>query len=182
MVLTDFFKNILNVNTTPSGLSAAAGDFSGFQESFASSTIISGDATQLFLSNTPDFISSGAFTQAITNLIKNSFVDVTNRNLIALGDASRDASRALEDERIVRENQRKEDNESAQNRQIQINQLNERLSLQVQELGQSLSELSESFSSGSFDPIKLLTDNPLIGGIGIGGLAVGAVVLLLVLR
>jgi len=48
----------------------------------------------------------------------------------------------------------------------------------VTELGESL----KGISAGGFDPIKFFTDNPLIGGIGIGGLLVGGVVLLLVLR
>ena len=64
------------------------------------------------------------------------------------------------------------------NTQIVVSHINEILHRQVQERGEALSNIGSS----DFNPIKFYTDNPLIGCIGIGGLAVGAVVLLLVLK
>ncbi len=117
-------------------------------------------------------------TNRILEGINNSFLRVTERNLIGLGEASLDISSALNENITIREEQRKIDVEQVENQQIQINVLNERLSKQVSELGESLSNIG----SGGFDPIGFLTDNPLLGGIGIGGLLVGGVVLFLVLR
>ena len=99
------------------------------------------------------------------------------RNLLGLGGAAVDISGALSEQVTIREQQRAFDQEALRNTQIQLEGINERLSRQVTELGQSLQG-----GAAGFDPIKFFTDNPLIGGIGIGGLAVGAVVLLLVLR
>ena len=117
-------------------------------------------------------------TQAIIDNLKKSFFDVTRLNLIGLGEASVDISKALNEQITIREQQRAIDVETVSNQQIQINQLNERLSRQVQELGDSLKDIG----SGGFDPIKFFTDNPLFLGLGVGGLAVGGVVLFLVLR
>ena len=148
------------------------------------------DVTQKFLANTPDFISSGESTQTIIqNLQQRSFLlnlpqfnlnEITKNiaNLIGLGEASIDISTAVNEQITIREEQRKRDIEQVNLLAIETGQLNERLSRQVQELGESLSNLGQ----GGFDPIKFFTDNPLIGGIGIGGLAVGGIVLLLVLR
>ena len=111
-------------------------------------------------------------------LLKNSFFDVTRFNLIGLGEASLDISKALNENITIREQQRAIDIETVSNQQIQINQLNERLSRQVQELGEAL----KNIGSGGFDIIKFFTDNPIFAGIGIGGLAVGGVVLFLVLK
>jgi len=118
--------------------------------------------------------------QRIANLGQLSFgtQSLVTENLLGLGQASLDISSALNENITIRENQRAIDQERANNLQIQLNSANERLSTQVQELGRALQNIGQ----GSFDPISFLTENPLIGGIGIGGLAVGAVVLLLVLR
>jgi len=103
---------------------------------------------------------------------------VVTQNLLGLGRASIDISQALSEQVTIREQQRAFDQETARNTQIALGQVNERLSRQITELGDSLSGIS----TGGFDPIKFFTDNPLIGGIGIGGLAVGAVVLLLLIK
>lgn len=95
-----------------------------------------------------------------------------------LGEASIDISQALSEQVTIREQQRVFDQEALRNTQIVVGQINEKLSRQVTELGESL----KGISTGGFDPIKFFTDNPLIGGIGIGGLVVGGIVLLLVLR
>ena len=70
------------------------------------------------------------------------------------------------------------DVEQVKKQKIQINKLNERHSKQVSELGESL----KNIGSGGFDIIKFFTDNPIFAGIGIGGLAVGGVILFLVLK
>ncbi len=136
-------------------------------------------ATERFLANVPQSISSGASTQTIIdNLKESNLVNIISRNLIGLGQASIDISSALNENITIRENQRAIDVEAVKNQQIQINVLNERLSGQVSSLGESLSKITTE----GFEPIKFLTDNPLVGGIGIGGLAVGGIVLLLLLK
>lgn len=135
----------------------------------------SGDpTTQTFLRNISTF-EAPAF-ELPTSIFDTLRTNVAN--LIGLGEASIQISSALNENITIREQQRAIDTEAVRNQQIQINTLNERLSSQLQELGESFSNIG----SGDFDPIKFFTDNPLIGGIGIGGLAVGAVVLLLVLK
>jgi len=121
---------------------------------------------------------STSFNRILDGLQSSNFLLRTQINELALGQASIDISKALNEQIVERERQRAVDNETVSNQQIQINVLNERLSKQVQELGESLSNIGQ----GGFDPIKFFTDNPLIGGIGIGGLAVAAVVLFVVLK
>ncbi len=103
------------------------------------------------------------------------------QNLLGLGEASIDISQALNEQITIREQQRARDQEALRNQALLTESINQRLSQQVTQLGTSLTDLSKVSQTG-FNPLKFLTDNPLIGGIGIGGLAVGAVVLLLVLR
>jgi len=103
---------------------------------------------------------------------------VTTFNLLELGDASKDITDALNEQITIRENQRAADQEAARNRQIAQTSINEAFTNTLADLGKSFSDLGQ----GGFDPIKFVTDNPLLGGIGIGGLAVGAVVLFLVLK
>jgi len=142
---------------------------------------ITGQSISTQVASSPIFQQSASIFQNILSGggLPESFKEsVVSQNLIGLGQASLDISSALNEQITIRENQRKIDNESLQNTQLAIGQINERLSRQVTELSKSFSEIN----TGDFDPIKFFTDNPLIGGIGIGGLAVGAVVLLLVLK
>ena len=170
MVLTEFFQNILNVSgrlTEPSNVTFQS---SAFAESIKGTTFVTTDVLR------PSIIPDS--TSIIIENLKNQFFDLTRLNLIGLGEASLDISSALNENITIRERQRAEDVEQVNNQQIQINQLNERLSKQVSELGESL----KNIGSGGFDPIKFLTDNPIFAGIGIGGLVVGGVVLFLVLK
>jgi len=121
-------------------------------------------------------VTTELFDRFTTSL--SSVFTAASQERVLLGEASIDISQALSEQIAIREQQRVRDNEALQNTQIAIGQINERLSTQITELGDAFKDLSVS----SFDPIKLLTDNPIIGGIGIGGLAVGAIVLLLLLR
>jgi len=103
---------------------------------------------------------------------------VTTANLLGLGQASLDISKALNEQITIRENQRAIDQEAARNNQILQNSINEAFTTTLGDIGKSISDIGK----GGFDPIKFITDNPLLGGIGIGGLAVGAVVLFLVIK
>jgi len=98
---------------------------------------------------------------------------VVTTNLIGLGQASLDISGALSEQVAIREEQLARTQESIRNNQILQTSINEQFTKALGDLG---------LGQGGFDPIKFFTDNPLIGGIGIGGLAVGAVVLLLLLK
>ena len=95
-----------------------------------------------------------------------------------MGEFSSGISSALNENITIREEQRARTNEAINNNTLFTDSVNQRLSQNVQELGDSIKNIGQ----GGFDPLKFLTDNPLIGGIGIGGLAVGAIVLLLVLK
>ena len=170
MVLTEFFQNILNVSGKLSQPSNVTFQTSAFAKSIKGTTFVTTDVLR------PSIIQDS--TSIILENLKKSFFDVTRFNLLALGEASLDISQALNENITIREQQRAIDVERVSNQQIQINQLNERLSKQVQELGDALKDIG----SGGFDPIKFFTDNPIFLGLGIGGLAVGGVVLLLVLR
>ena len=170
MVLTEAFQKILNVSGKLSQPSNVTFQTSAFAESIKGTTFVTTDVLR------PSIIQDS--TSIILANLKKSFFDVTRFNLLALGEASLDISQALNENITIREQQRAIDVERVSNQQIQINQLNERLSKQVQELGDALKDIG----SGGFDPIKFFTDNPLFAGLGIGGLAVGGVVLLLVLR
>jgi len=103
---------------------------------------------------------------------------VVTTNLLGLGDASNIISTALNEQITIRENQRAIDQEAFTNQQLAQNTINEQFTSALGSLTKSLGDVGQ----GGFDPIGFLTENPLIGGIGIGGLAVGAVVLFLVLK
>jgi len=135
----------------------------------------------------PAVASSASFQQAATifqNILSGGELpetfreSVTSRNLLGLGEASIDISNALSQQVAIREEQLARTQEAIRNQQILTDSINERLSRQTTQLGESLKDLSTS----TFDPIKFFTDNPLIGGIGIGGLVVGGVVLLILLK
>ena len=170
MVLTEAFKKILNVSGKLSQPSNVTFQTSAFAESIKGTTFVTTDVLS-------PLIIPGS-TQTIIDNLKNSFFDLTRFNLLALGAASEDISFALNENLTRIETDRKIDVESVANQQIQLNQLNERFSRQLSELGDAL----KNIGSGGFDPIKFFTDNPLFAALGIGGLAVGGVVLLLVLR
>ena len=170
MVLTELFQNILNISGDLQTRTNVSFQTSAFEESIRDTTFVTTNVLS------PSIIQDS--TSIILANLKNSFFDLTRLNLIGLGEASIDISTALNEQITIREQQRAIDVETVSKQQIQINQLNERLSRQVQELGDAL----KNIGSGGFDPIKFLFDNPIFAGIGIGGLAVGGVVLLLVLR
>ncbi len=134
-------------------------------------------------------VESGLSTRNIINRIE----AIIDRNLVGspqfqfeqvqvplfeLGQASLDISGALSEQVAIREEQLARTQEAIRNQQIFTDEVNQRLSQQVTELGQSLGDIGQ----GGFDPLKFFTDNPLLGGIGIGGLAVGAVVLFLLIK
>jgi len=116
-------------------------------------------------------------TTGVTQFIQQQSQDIVN--LFKLGQASVDISGALSEQVQIREQQLSRTQEQIRNQGIAVGQINERLSRQVTELGQSISQLS---TGEAFDPIKFFTENPIIGGIGIGGLLVGGLVLLIALR
>jgi len=133
------------------------------------------------VSNSPSFQSA---LSIFDNILKGGELpetfrqSVTSTNLIGLGEASNNLSTAINEQITIRENQRATDNEAAQNRQIAQTSINEGFTTSLGDLTKSLGDIGK----GGFDPIKFLTDNPIIGGIGIGGLLVGGVVLLVVLK
>ena len=61
------------------------------------------------------------------------------------------------------------------------NEINERLSKDVSELGQSITDLSKS-QDGTGNPLEFLTKNPVLFGLGTGGLIVGSIALFLAIK
>jgi len=93
-------------------------------------------------------------------------IKLQSTQLIGLGEAAVDISGALSEQVAIREEQKARIEEQIRNQQIAINAIAE----------------GQAGPLTGFDPIAFFTDNPILAGISIGGLAVGAIVLLLVLR
>ena len=145
------------------------------------------------IAGTNDFISSGTSSSYIERtskileeqnrllslssqqgIIKN--LDLASQNLVDLGIASKNISEALNTNIQIREEQREADLNFALQLQDQINETNERLSGQVQAIGQSIeSQNQEKQTKGFFDGFSLPTFNDikiplLIGGAALIGL------------
>ena len=142
---------------------------SGPAEPTALQTFLSGDI--FTLQSSEPTVTTDLFDKFLTSI--SSVFTAATQERIELGEASVDISFALSEQIAIREQQRVIDQEQVAKQALEIQQINDRLSTQITELGQSAS---------SFDPIKFFTDNPLVGGIGVGGLLVGGVVLLLLIR
>lgn len=66
-----------------------------------------------------------------------------------------------------------------------LNILNERVSSQLSKLGESVTEASVAAgqaTASQSNPLSFLTNNPLLFGLGAGGLAVGAIALFILLK
>jgi len=161
----------------------------GFLDSINTSPIITGLTGTATISGTPTIQAnlSNSFVQAraiLDNILSGGELpetfreSVTTFNLLGLGQASIDISTALNEQITIREEQLARTNEAIRNNQLLQNNINEQFTKVFGDIGQSLSDIGK----GGFDLIKFFTDNPLIGGIGIGGLLVGGVVLLVVLK
>jgi len=168
--LTGGFLDPTRVNATGSG--SIAGQFAPFGGiNIPSSTELQTFLTSGIFRLTEPKVSAGLFERVRQNISQALQLGRTQR--VELGLASIDISQALSEQVAIREQQLARTQEQIRNQSIALGQINERLSRQVTELGQSI---------GGFDPVKFFTDNPIIGGIGIGGLLVGGVVLLILLR
>lgn len=115
-------------------------------------------------------------TTGLTEFIKQQSLDITN--LFKLGSASVDITTALNEQITIREDQLARTQESIRNNQILQTNINESFTNTLGDISNALGDIGK----GGFDPIKFFTDNPLLGGIGVGGLLVGGVVLFLVLK
>ncbi len=151
MVLTDFLRNLTTANLADLAQQARAAPFFP--------VIPLSPAVEQQRATLETFLLAGQLPPSEAQTI-------VTQNLLGLGQASIDISQALSEQVIIREQQRTFDQEALKNTQIVLGQINERLSRQVTELGESLKDVSAT----DFDPVKFFTDNPLIGGIGIGGL------------
>lgn len=94
-----------------------------------------------------------------------TFREVTNKNLLSLGQSSVDISGALLNENKVREEQRAEDNRALMELTAWVDSINQRLSGQVSEIGKTA-------GGGAFN----------LFGLGIGALIVGGVVVYVVYK
>jgi len=161
----------------------------GFLDSINISPIVPGltGAATITGTSTIQATLSDSFAQAraiLDNILSGGELPETFResvvttNLLGLGQASIDISKALNEQVAIRENQLARTQEAIRNNQLAQNSINEAFTTTLGDIGKSISDIGQ----GGFDPIKFVTDNPLLGGIGIGGLAVGAVVLFLVLK
>lgn len=173
MVLTEFLRNLTSGNLATLASQAAAAPQTITRTTFPA-PVVADPSFQSSLSIFSNILSGGELPETFRE-------STVTENLLGLGEASKTISDAVNQQIIIREQQQARTQEAIRNQQLFTESVNQRLSGQVTQLGQSLTQLSSATGTG-FDPIKFFTDNPLIGGIGIGGLAVGAVVLLLVLR
>jgi len=134
-------------------------------------------------------VESGLSTRNILNRIQ----DLVDRNLVQstqfqfenvqvplfnLGEASKNISDALNENITIRENQRVEINDALKNNALFTTSVQEQLNEKIGDFQKQINDIGK----GGLDPIKFFTDNPFLGGIGIGGLAVGAVILLVLLK
>lgn len=163
MVLTEFLRNLTTENL---GILAEQARAAPFSPDVTLSPQVEQQRTNL-----QTFLFSGQLPETFRE-------SIVTQNLLGLGQASIDISGALSEQVTIREQQRARTQEQIRNQSIAIGEINERVSRQLIELGDSLGGIS----TGGFDPIKFFTDNPLFAGISIGGLLVGGVVLLLLLR
>lgn len=171
MVLTEFLQNLTSGNLLTLSQQAAALPQTITGQTVSPQVSLS-ESFQSSLNIFSNILSGGELPETFRE-------SIVTQNLLGLGQASIDISGALSEQVAIREQQLAKTQEAIRNQQLLTESINERLSGQVTELGKAFSGLS---GGNGFDPIKFFTDNPLIGGIGIGGLAVGAVVLLLVLK
>lgn len=102
-------------------------------------------------------------------------------NQLEIGGALNTLSLGLNEQINVRETQRTETNSAIQMLAGSVEEVNARISQQLQQLGQAVSQTAEGGKT-NINPFAFLTENPLFAGIGVGGLAVGGIVLLLLLR
>jgi len=161
----------------------------GFLDTITTSPIVTGLTGTATISGTSTIQAtlSESFAQAraiLDNILSGGELpetfreSVTTANLLGLGQASIDISQALSEQVAIREEQLARTQESIRNNQILQTNINEQFTKAFGDLSNSLGDIGK----GGFDPIQFFTDNPLIGGIGIGGLLVGGVVLFLVLK
>jgi len=165
--LTDFLKNIGNLSAFGGTVDLGTSESRGGQ-----------------VFGTNGGIESGLSTRNIINRIE----AIVDRNLVGSPQFQFeqvqvplfDLSKSINEQITIRENQRAADQEQVRNQQIAQTSINEQFTNSLADLSKSLGDIGKG--GGDFDPIKFFTDNPLIGGIGIGGLAVGAVVLFLLIK
>jgi len=161
----------------------------GFLDSITTSPIVTGLTGTATITGTATTQASlsDSFAQAkaiLDNILSGGELpetfreSVTTANLLGLGQASIDISQALSEQVTIREEQLARTQEAIRNNQILQTNINEQFTKAFGDLTNTLGNVGQ----GGFDPIKFFTDNPLLGGIGIGGLLVGGVVLLLVLK
>jgi len=163
---TGGFLDSINISPTVTGLTGAA-------------TITGTPTIQATLSDT--FLKARSILDNILSggeLPETFRESVTTANLLGLGQASIDISTALSEQVAIREEQLARTQEAIRNQQISQNVINEAFTKSLGDLTKAFGDIGQ----GGFDPIKFITDNPLLGGIGIGGLLVGGVVLFLVLK
>ena len=160
-----------DVNTaTFSG--ASGGSLFGSNES-----ITSGESTNQIIDYSRQLEVENSLSK--TSLFNN--LQINNRNLENLGLASLDISKALNDNIAIREKQREETFASINGLADIVASINERVSGQLQDLGQAVTDVSKA-QDGTGNPLDFMFKNPILFGLGAGGLAVAGVALLLVLR
>lgn len=167
MVLTEFLQNLTSGNLALLAEQAAA-----VPQTIVGGLAVETGTTTTFIERIPTLISE---QNLLTSVRTQQGIQ---KALAGLGQASLDISSALNEQITIREQTISKTTEALKNQQLFTQSVQEKLNQDIAGLTKSISDLGK----GGFDPIKFFTDNPLIGGIGIGGLAVGAVVLLLLIK
>ena len=166
----DFFKNAAEGTKIDLGQKSGASLF-GTNESISSgksSSIIESISSKLSKENS--ILKSNLFNQQ----------EINSSNLINLGKASIDISTALNNNIQIREDQRAETFGAINGLADIVGSINERLSKQVTELGQSVTDVSKAQDGDN--PLSFLTKNPLLFGLGTGGLIAAGVAAFILLK
>jgi len=167
MVLTEFLQNLTSQN-----LLTLARQATTAPQTIVGGTVVETGTATTFLERIPTLISE---QQLLTSVRTQQGIQ---KALAGLGEASLDISSALNEQITIREQQIDRINESLRNQQIFTTSVQEQTTKGLADITTAISDVGK----GGFDPLQFIQDQPLLSGIGVGGLAVGAVILLLLLR
>lgn len=136
--------------------------------------------------STMDIITQNRERTRATSLLSSQTQDLIHKNLVGLGEASIDISAALNRQIGIREDQRGETFSIIDKLTDYISEVNNRLSTQTTELGESVSDVSQAIATEEvmkegaswFPEIKLPTFDQLRTPLIIAGAAIAALIIL----
>ena len=167
--LTPFLQNIGKLKGFGGNIDIGTSTSRGGQSFGESEFIQSGQSTR-------DIIEQTQQIQRRNLLGSVNVQELIHENLIGLGKASVDISEAVGEQIRIREQQKQAAESSRQQLREDFEETKGILSEQVVNLGKIPA------AGSGFDPIGFFTNNPLLLGLSAGGLAVGGIALLLLIK